>query len=84
MDEVDPWEVYLTLEVDGKVSLSGENIVTGDAVNTHKVGSAFITRSDGRRRDTVSDESKYNVSSLSLYQEEILEICINELENGWG
>ena len=28
--------------------------------------------------------SQCNIYSLSLYQEEISEICINELENGWG
>lgn len=58
--------------------------MTSDAVNTRKVCSVFIKCLDGRRGDNVSDKSKYNIYSLSLYREEISEIYINELENGWG
>lgn len=43
----------LNLEVDGKVSLSWENIVTSEAVNTHKVFTKYL---DGRRGDNISDK----------------------------
>lgn len=55
-----------------------------DVVNIRKVCSVFIKCLDGRRGDNVSDKSKYNIYLLSFYREEILEIYINELENGWG
>ena len=38
----------------------------------------------GGEETTLVIKSQYNIYSLSLYQEGISEICINELENGWG
>lgn len=55
----------LNLEVDGKVSLSWENIVTSEAVNTHKV---FTVLGWEGGEIILVINSQCNIYSLSLYQ----------------